>query len=378
MKRVLPLLLAAVMLLAASSCSLIFDREVYEETPYEAVPEAVDAEDMGNGMISNYAALRRAISRLVSERVESAVLSFQDYDGSISEDISAACWEVKSSTALGAFAVDYISYDLSRIVGYYQAEVHITYKRSEHQMDALEEVGSLTAMWTRLDAALREGESYLVLSLTAAGLTADTVRTGVERAYYADPAACPVLPGAEVSLYPETGVNRIAEITLDYGLDGEALAQRRTELSDALDAMAEAITPAEDADIVGMLYDYLAGLCAWDENAGDTAWDALTRGTASSEGMAMAMLAGCRRLGLDAGLVFGRLDGEDHVWNSVTIGDAAYHVDVTRGTGDDAVLLLGDEDIQGRYWWDTGEVVTSARAYGASEEPAAEIAETDA
>ena len=50
-----------------------------------------------------------------------------------------------------------------------------------------------------------------------------TVREDAEEAYYADPLLCPVLPQTETSLFPETGVSRILEITLDYGMDGDAL-----------------------------------------------------------------------------------------------------------------------------------------------------------
>ncbi len=385
MRRILALLLTAVLLLLAAGCSHLFDREVYEEEPFESAPEAVEAEDPGDGMISNYAALRRAISRLVSERAESAILQFQDYDGSLSGDISAACWEVKSSTPLGAFAVDYISYDLSRIVSYTQAEIHITYKRSESQMAALEAVGASSALRTRLDEALRQGESYLVLSLTAAGLTSDTVREAVERTYYADPAACPVLPAAQAALYPDTGVSRIAEITLDYGLDDETLRLRREELDAALADLIAAVSAEEPAEAdprseeeraverVRALCTYIASVCVWDESAGSTAWDALTQGAASGEGMALALLAGCKALDVDAGLIFGRLDGEPHVWNTVRIGGETYHTDVSRWSeGEDAVFLVGDETIRERYWWDTAGTGTSALAYGASGEPSEE------
>ena len=306
---------------------------------------------------------------------------------------------MKSSTALGAFAVDYISYDLSRIVSYYQAEIYITYKRSEHQLSALERVGTLTGMRARLEEAMRAGETYLVLELTAASAAPSAVTESLVRAYYADPLTCPVLPGSEAVLYPESGVDRILEITLDYGMDGESLSQRREELAAALETMTaacgqpvptdeeaeseeaeaesepeEAWTP-EPAELMEALCAYLAENCVPEETAGSTAWDALVEKTASSEGMAMAFEAGCQALGLTCQLVSGRRDGEPHAWNIVTIGEASYHVDVsTWGEGEEDVFLLGDEDIWGDYWWDTSEYPVCSRRYGASEEPTGEPA----
>ena len=406
MKRVLAAALAALLFLTACGCTALFDKDVYLEEAYEATSESVETGDSAEA-ISNYAALRRAILRLVSERAESAELQFQNYDGTISRDISTACWEVKSSTALGAFAVDYISYDLSRIVSYYQAEIHITYKRSEYQMSALETVETLSAMRDRLAQALGAGETYLVLSLTAASLTGDTVRSGVERAYYDDPLVCPVLPTAEASLYPESGMSRIVEVTLDYGLDSASLAARREELGAALEALMAAVAEAapidyddeqpvpdapeeesspEPADesartaaLLKALCAEIAENCAWDETAGATAWDALTQGAAGSEGMAMALKAGCKALGVDCDIVFGRLNGENHMWNVVTVDGGAYHVDVSRwAEGEDAVFLVGDEELWGLYWWDTSEVPACPVRYGEQAEPSGEPASAEA
>lgn len=379
--------------LLLSGCAGLFDREVYTEEPYETAAEVLETEDPADA-ISNYAALRRAINRLVTEHTESAQLQFQNYDGSISEDISTACWEVKSSTPLGAFAVDYISYDLSRIVSYYQAEIHITYKRSAYQVEALEHLENLSAMRSRLAAAMRGGETYLVMELAAASLTADTVARSMEAAYYADPTTCPVLPQAETAVYPESGVTRILEVSIDYGMDGESLALRREELAAALDELLAAALPEEfpadtseepaeaaDGD-EGMdaserlraLCDALAARVTADETAGATAWDAFTQGAASSEGAALALEAACQAAGIDCEPVFGRLDGEEHVWNIVSIADASYHVDLTSwDRGEDAVFLLGDGDIAGAYWWDTGAYPACPARWGASEEASAEF-----
>ncbi len=250
MKRLCALLLLAAIIFGLGGCGSPFEMEYYSEQDYEPASETVEADD-AVGSISSYAALRRAISRLVAEHTDSAELTFQNYDGSISQDISTACWEVKSSTGLGAFAVDYISYDLSRIVSYYQAEIFITYKRSAYQVEALEQVDNLSALASRLETAIRNGETYLVLGITAASVTTDAVTDAVETAYYADPLACPVLPGVEAALFPETGVEHVIEVTLDYGLDSEGLLTRRAELAAALeDILTETADVLAESDVL--------------------------------------------------------------------------------------------------------------------------------
>ncbi len=350
-------------LLGMTGCSALFEKEYVSIEPYEAevVSQEENHEEAAVSSISNYAALKRAIQQLVSEHAESAELLFQNYDGFISQDISTACWEVKSSTAIGAFAVDYISYDLSRIVSYYQADIFITYKRSADQMAALKSVKNVSELNEQLGEAIRENKTYLVLEVTVASATADTVREGVRAAYYGDPLACPVLPGVEVEIFPESGVSRIMEITLAYEADGEALNGKRQDLAQAVETMTSAIAPEEwteetwpAPDRAYEVFSYVWETCTLDETAGATAWDALVGGAGNSEALALAVEAGCQALGVESSVVMGRLDGENHVWNQIVLEGDAYHGDVTGwGAGAESVFLVDDETLWGRYWWDT-------------------------
>lgn len=374
MKKILSCVLLAAMVMAMTGCASLFDTEYRNVWQYEAEASVGAEEPVGAPVssITNYNSLKQAILQLVSERAESAELQFQNYDGSITQDISAACWEVKSSTALGAFAVDYISYDLSRIVSFYQGSIYITYKRSADQIAAVETVVNLSDMAQKLDEALRQNKTYLVLETTVASATADTVRDGLEQAYYSDPLACPVLPSMDVGIYPESGVSRIFEITLSYGVDGETLSSLRQELALAVDAMAQSVGAGGAVSVRDRVYDlgqYVMDVCHLDETAGSTAWDALMSGTANSEGLAMALMAGCQAMGVDCSLVRGRLDGEDHAWNIVTIDGQSYHVDVSNwGAGEENVFLVSDDMLWGSYWWDTGVYPACPRSYAAQQE----------
>lgn len=357
MKRCAALLLCLGLLLSLAGCSL-FDQSNYELTAYTAETEEVVEADVD--YISDYATLKRVITWLVSEHQESAELQFQNYDGNISRDISQACWEVKSSTPLGAWAIDYTSCDLSRIVSFYQADLYITYRRSSEQMEALEQLSGLTELSARLNRAFRSGESYLALQIPSATLTADLVRDTVSRTYYSDGLAALQMPQAEVSLYPESGVERIVEIRLDYGMDTETLAQQRQELqlvcAEALEytgASGEASSDPDslrDADRLYAACQYLQQNCIFSSAAGATAFDALVKGAANAEGMAMACQALCSLLELPCRVVEGRRDNEPHFWNMVTVDGESYHVDLSDPEG---LFLVGDEQMLGLFWWDT-------------------------
>lgn len=366
-KRLLPWALALVLALL-TGCAGFFDTEYYASEPYQPPPPQETEPD---GAISDYAELRQALLALVADHAESAQLQFSGYDGDPGQDISAACWEVKSSTALGAFAVDRITYELSRIVSYYQADVRIDYKRTAQQTAALESVGPDETVAARLARALAEDETYLLLETSDSSLTEEQLLRYVSDAYYADPLAVPVRPKASAQLFPETGARRIAEISLDYGLDREALDRRREELTAALAAIEDAVGRVDllggdqaQAGTLRALCAYLALHCSPEETAGATAWDALVGGAADSEGLALALEAACGRLGLDCQVVTGRLGEQEHRWNIVTLDSGSYHVDLA-GTRD--VFLAGDGELFGDYWWDTSLYPACPAAFGEPE-----------
>jgi hypothetical protein len=392
MKRATAAALILALIFAMAGCGDIFEKEYCSVTDYAA--EAAPAtEKPVDDIISGYAALKRVITDLVRRHVESAELKFQDYDGSVAQDISQACWEVKSSTALGAFAVDYISYDTTRIADSNKAEIFITYKRTTEQMEALETVSNLRALVGRISTALEDGETYLAVELNSAYVTAEEVKAYVSQSYYADAQAVPFLPSAEVAIFPDSGVDRIVEITFDYGQTTEELTGTRQKLSDACKKLTADLFPevetsnpqetefpsgteVRQADTAYTLAQRLKDACVCDETAGATAYDALVKGKASSEGIAMAYEALCQTVGIDCEVVNGSLDGEAHFWNIVTVDGISAHVDVSRwDEGPQTVFLMTDAAMQPSYGWDASQYPVCDKNYdyfGASVTPQTE------
>lgn len=372
MKRAAVAALILALVLAMAGCGDIFEKEYCSVTDYTAEAEPATEEPVDD-VISGYTALKRAITDLVSQHVESAELKFQNYDGTIAQDVSQACWEVKSSTALGAFAVDYISYDTTDAAESNQAEIFITYKRTAEQVEAVETVSNLRALVGRISTALENGETYLAVELNSAYVTAEEVKAYVSEAYYDDAQAVPVLPSVEVSIFPNSGVDRIVEITFDYGQTAEELAGIQQKLSDACKKLTEDLFPEEEtstsqetetstgtearqADTAYTLAQRLNDACVCDETAGATAYDALVKGKASSEGVAMAYEALCQTVGIDCEVVSGSLNGSAHFWNIVTVDGISAHVDVSRwDEGPQTVFLMTDSAMQPDYSWDASQ-----------------------
>lgn len=369
--RISAILLSIFCFTLLCACSVFNDAQ-YELTEYSAA-QTEDSTGSDTGYISDYDSLLRAITALVADHTESAVLQFQNYDGNLTRDLSTACWEVKSSTPLGAYAIDYTSFDLSQIVSYTQADLYITYKRSAEQLARRETISGLTGLSARLSQALSNGETYLVLQLRAAALSEEWIQNELQQLWYADPRLSPILPTLSVSLYPESGVDRLVEITLDYGMDTDALAARRESyaagLQSALDDLQADITgwskvpeAPEDIQTICAVFHYLQTVCVCDPEAGSTAAEALLENTANSEGIALACAALCRSLNLDCQVVNGLLDNEQHSWNLVRTELGSFHLDCSVVSVTD-VPLFGDDSLRDRYRWDSDTVTACPLDY---------------
>ena len=138
MRRILALMLAALMLL--SGCARLFEKEYVSEKDYED-PEVTDDSDTQE--IHDYAGLLRLLNAMVANFETQQSLIFTNYDGIIADDLSKACWELRSNTALGSFCVQDIEYTTEQVVAYCEADITVSYKRSE------EEVKGLTTVQTR-------------------------------------------------------------------------------------------------------------------------------------------------------------------------------------------------------------------------------------
>ena len=107
-KKIIALFAAAALAASLSGCASIFDKEYIAITDY--VDASTPPQQEGTVQVENYLELKLAINKLITAHEESGSLDFSSYKGeNISDDLAAACNEVRSETALAAYVVDYIS-----------------------------------------------------------------------------------------------------------------------------------------------------------------------------------------------------------------------------------------------------------------------------
>ena len=160
--RLLILLLAASLTL--SGCSLL-------NRQYSVVEEHTSKywdSDSGDTLrAENYQDIVNDLLLLVGQHKQKATVMF--YNNNISPIVAdlmeQAATEVQTQTPLGAYAVSYITSEITEQHSYDEIVVHISYRRSEEQLQAIVNATTTAALSDLLDKAVIAGRSDLTVRI---------------------------------------------------------------------------------------------------------------------------------------------------------------------------------------------------------------------
>ena len=367
MRKLTAALLCAALLMC-SGCMSFVERDYVSESAHKP-QTALPPEKKGPVTeVSDYVQLRAAIEELVKAHEELGTIRISGYSDSIEDDVSSACMDIANNTPFGAYAVYYITSSVSKIVSYYEAEISITYKKSAEQMESVVRVEDYDSLLAALKSALKDGNSSLAVLANVSFASDGGIADMVDSLYYGDPSVSAVYPKTSVSVYPQTGTDKIFDVTFSYVYLRSSLLSMREKLLVAADEQAEAVKGLDARGKLCAFAECLAGVTAVEKdwsggdsyarNTDDTAYGALVRGSASSEGVAMAVKLLCDRTETECRTVLGRRGGTDCGWNIVCLDGVWYHVDVFRFISDGltGIFLKNDADMSEEYLWDTAKL----------------------
>lgn len=361
MRKWIALLLACVMVLLCG-CSSLFEKEYVSARAYEDPDITADADTTE---IHNYSMLLRALNAMVASYQTEQVLIFADYDGIIADDLSKACWELRSNTALGAYCVRDIEYTTEQVVAYCEADVTVSYKRSQDEVENLRIAQTRKALAAFIAEALEEQKDTLAVQMNTAALSENDVSELTMQTILDHPLLCVEIPEVDVTLYTGGTNQKIFEISMHGRLSEAETQSRREKLESAVQKVIEDLNAdAPEAPLEAAAA--IAQQCRLNGELGGTAYDAMVTGSTDSQGLAMAIRAAWELLGADGTVVSGQLDSADHCWNILAVGEEHYHLDLAGFSG--TIWLQPDRDIWGRYWWST-ERYPACTAQGAGWQP---------
>ena len=362
MRKTIPVLLL-ILLIASTGCATLLEGEKYSEKPFVATPYVSPPEESVE--VSGFDGLKDEMLRLIMEHSSLGRMYTSNYDGDIDADIKRAGEEIMEKHPIGAYIVEDISGTATRIATYYEVEIDFSYKRSAQQLNSIVYISTPRYLRTELLNAISDYRDEVVVR-TSLLITEDDIAAYIEEAYYQNPRRIVVFPLTTVEIFPETGEDRIYELSFRYIDSADILHRYTTMLNTNVRRNAQRAIGDNDAEILLSLANNLIASTSFNEGAAQaigwygaqnlvaTAYGALENGSAVGEGFAMAYKALCDELEFDCRVVLGFLDGMVHGWNIVFVNGYYYHIDVAIGAveGIETAFLKTDQIQRERYTWD--------------------------
>ena len=347
MKRILPLFLIVILLTGCVRMSHVSVTPHTEQSDRSENINVLEARD--------YLSLTAALLEIIKGGHKESRIRITAYEGDVERDIADAVYAVTKQEPLGAYAVDYMTYECVRIVSYYDISVHTTYRRTLDEITAVQRATSTVELEQRIQKALQEGRDSLTLQI--AGWWEQDITAMVKEYCLAYPVDILQVPQVSVTVYPDSGVSRILEINFGYTLDGQTMQARKKEVAESIVAAADYIRyRTAEREKAELLYTYLTGRFAYTAGRSETPlYGALCAGIADPEGLSVAWQQICRRAGVNCHTVRGTLDGEAYTWNMVCLDGVWRHLDLAKCVLSGSGLSLKTDAAMSGYEWPTDE-----------------------
>ncbi len=206
--------------LTLAGCAPMLERSYADVSPHVQFSDESENESILRA--ETYQGLVSALLYLVGQGEEAGVIRLYQYagvTGTAASDVDRACLEVTQQDPLGAYAVDYIKYDVEQTAAYYQVDVKLAYTRTPEEIAGVISVTGSSAVEGELEDLLAETPETVTfrISYFTAGDSAEALRQAVMEAYEARMEDLPPLEDVTVTLYPDVGPQRVAEIGLVWG-----------------------------------------------------------------------------------------------------------------------------------------------------------------
>lgn len=344
-KKLIVCLLLAAMLLGLSACS-IYDKTYTSEEDYQ---ERENTDQEAKNSVRNYFSLRQSILKMVKEGQTEGTITFVDYDGDISTDLKSACWLLQTRDALCQYCVKGITYNLSQVISYEEATIHISYSKTQEQIASVIGIDYSTSIGDCVVDAMKNQTANLVLLVNNSNLSQEEVQELVQTEYLENPLLIPSAPSSTVTVYAGTEQQRLYEISLNYGASADQIESYQQQATQAIENLSQDLAGDTEMQTLKNLCSAVVQRCSYDSDtpAGNIL-TVLSLGRSDSQGFAMTAKALCTQLGISCSIVRGSINGRTAYWNIATLSDGhSYQMDLSQSSrqGLENFFLRSDEDL---------------------------------
>ena len=344
MKKALVMILAISLLL--SGCGSWMTGEYHSVSPHKVKEQSVEQTIPS---VSDYNQLRNALEDLVEAGATTGRLSVEEYRASALEsNMLLATEDIKKNHPIGAYAVEDISYELGTTGGLTAIAVTIRYTRDPEELQNIKPADNMEKAKELITDALSQCDSAVVFRVQNYEKT-DLVQL-VEDYAAANPDLVMEVPQVAVSVYPESGKERVVDLRFVYQTNRESLRQMQNYVQPVFTSAALYVSSEEESNIVkfARLYTFLMERNDYKVETSITpAYSLLRHGVGDNRAFSQVYAAMCRKAGLECLVVTGTHNGEARFWNIIFDGQIYYHVDLLSPSG---FIIYSDHQMNGYVW----------------------------
>jgi len=296
----------------------------------------------------NYTELKNQVIGLVENAQTQGTIQLKDYTADVENELARVCNEVVSDTPIGAYAVDMMSIDHTRVMGYYNVKVNISYKRSREEILNIYTASGNDELKEVIKDAIAERRATFAVKCDYYAEQVMNVAAAVRELRLSEPWAVYGIEDVKVQTFPLSGLHRILLVEVGFYESAEESELKRNRAQQQVMKIVEETKELFGGERVREICSRISqGVESTDAGAdADTPYGALVSKRASDLGLAVAVKQVLAEFGMYAVVVEGSLDGMPHFWNMAFAEKSWEHIDLSRG-----IVLEPNEKMTG-YTWD--------------------------
>ena len=322
---------------------------------YSVEPHLADnaQKDPSVAVASTYMQLRDALAQIVQSGRQNGVILIDEFAPQTVESfMNMAIDYAFKKTAIGAYALENVSYEVGMNAGKQAVAVNQTYSHSRSELLQIKHVHSMDEALNLILSNLNNCTAGIVLKVDAYADT-DFVQM-IEDHAHANPQTVMEIPQVSAAVYPESGDQRVIDISFTYQTSREdlrSMQQKVRPIFTAAELYVKETTLSREK--FSQLYSFL--MERYEQYTHQTSitpsYSLLMYGVGDSRAFADVYAAMCASAGLDCKVISGTKKGEPWNWNLISYDGVNYHVDLLRCAQSGGFAQYTQEQMT-RYVWD--------------------------
>ena len=349
MKKITVLFLLVALLLGG--CSWL-DGEYHSVKPHAMEGEKPSKDVVS---VSSYVELRDALVDMTTSGRLQSTFYINNFDLELVDQyMNTAIMHLLQNSAISAYAVDTIDYEVGNSAGLLAIAVDVSYIHGRQEILRIKNVTNMEGVKALISYSLNNCEASTVIKVSE--YEELDVEQFVREYADANPHLCMEIPQVAAITYPEKGKERVLEIIYTYQTSRDTLKVMKEMVSPIFSAAELYVQSSEgESQKYEQLYSFLMERFDYKYETSNTpAYSLLRYGVGDSKAFAMVYSIMCQNADLQCEVVSGTRNGEAHYWNLIRCEDVDYHVDLLASNELGEFTMMIADEMTG-YVWDYSE-----------------------